>query len=99
MRDGGCGMRDAGSAVRVMVTNEFSTTASRIPHPASRLLLSPGSKNLHRQLERPLLLRIQDAHAHHLARHFLATLAEYRQHDRVLPRLAGRRLPDRSLNA
>src|SRR3954468_13841917 len=28
-------MRDAGSAVRVMVTNEFSTTASR--HPASRI--------------------------------------------------------------
>src|SRR3982750_3488389 len=99
MGDAGWGMRDGGRAVRVMGTNEFSPPPPRPPHPPPRLLLSPGSKNLHRELERPLLLRIQDAHAHHLARHFLATLAEYRQPDRVLPRLAGRRLPDRSLNA
>jgi hypothetical protein len=40
--------------------------------------LARRRKYFYRQLERPLLLRIQRAHAHDLPRHFLTVLAEYR---------------------
>src|SRR4029078_670192 len=53
---------------------------------------------LHRKLERPLLLGVQRTDAHHLLRDLLTFSAEYREHDRILPRLAGGRMLDRPLH-
>src|SRR5437762_10326723 len=89
---------DAGWGKREACESDYDAhPSSVIPHPSSRFLAT-RRKYFHRQFERPLLLRVQRAHAHDLTRHLLPAIAEYRQDYRILPRLARARMLDRALH-
>src|SRR5207247_8490585 len=59
-----------------------------------RRLFARRRKYLHRQLERPLLLRVERANTHDLARDLLPFTADYREDYRILPGLARRWMLD-----
>src|SRR3982751_2599722 len=63
-----------------------------------RCLFARRSKYLDRQSERSLLVRVQRPDAYDLSRNLLTFAAEYREHYRILPGLAGRWVLDRTFD-
>src|SRR5687767_15736447 len=83
-------MRRANSK-RVAARRAFDEESSSVARLLALLrgLFAGWRKYLNRQSERPLFVRVQRADTNHLARYLLAAVAEYRQHYRILPGLAG----------
>src|SRR5436189_17167 len=66
--------------------------------PAVLRTLRPHRYRLNRQCKRPLLVRIQCAHADELSRDLLAPIVTNRHDDRVFPRVAVGWVPNTSLD-